>query len=143
MESIFEADLDDVYHYRLSYGGQSPFFHGLQEGKLIASCCTGCGHVWLPFRPVCSHCYADATAKVLNGKAEILTVIKLPMVPGHLEHLGKTVASALVLPDGSDACLKAYFVGDEGELVKGARVEPRYLPKIATIADFYFVPEVA
>ena len=141
MNEVFEAELEDVYRYRLSYGGQSPFFFGLQEGKLMASCCSGCGHVWLPFRPVCSRCYSEAAPKELSGKAEILTVIKLPMVPEHLQHLNRTVASALVLPDGANTCLKAYFVGEETQLVKGARVEAHYLPDPTTIADFYFAPE--
>ena len=51
---IFEVELQDVYNYRLSYGGQSPYFHGLQRKKLVASRCTKCGFVWLPLRPICS-----------------------------------------------------------------------------------------
>lgn len=141
MTDVFEVGLEDVYRYRLSYGGQSPFFFGLAQGKLMASCCSGCGHVWLPFRPICSRCYADAAPQELSGKAEVLTSIKLPMIPDHLKHLNLPVASALVLADGANTCMKAYFVGEEAQLVKGTRVKAHYLPDPATIADFYFMPE--
>ena len=139
-EEIFEVDLEDVYHYRMSYGGQSAYFHGLQNGKLVASRCTNCGHVWLPLRPTCSKCYSDADELVLSGRGEILTIIMLPQVPAHLKHLDQNVATALILPEGADTCIKAFVVGDKAKLGKGARVEARYLPVISTVGDFYFVP---
>ena len=78
---IFEVSLTDTYHYRLSYGGQSPYFHGLQRKQLVASKCSGCGKVWLPLRPVCSKCYAPAEQMVLSGMGTILTSIELPHAP--------------------------------------------------------------
>lgn len=137
---IFEVELEDVYTYRMSYGGQSAYFHGLQGKRLVASKCSGCGFVWLPLRPVCSKCYEPAEQLQLSGKGEILTTIMLPAVPEHLKHLGGRVASALVLADGADTCIKAFVVTDEDALPKGTRVEARYLPEIRTIGDFYFVP---
>lgn len=135
---IFEAELTDVYHYRLSYGGQSPYFKALAEGRLLASKCGQCGFVWVPFRPTCSHCYADAAPLPLSGDGEILTNITLPEVPPHLAHLGAAVASALVRPDGADTCIKTFVVSKDVTFGKGTRVTARFLPIINTIADFYF-----
>jgi len=138
---IFEVELKDVYHYRLSYGGQSRYFYGLQNKRLIASKCSGCGFVWLPFRPICSRCYEEAVEHPLTGQGEILTTILLPSVPAHLAHLGQRVASVLVRPDGADTCIKAFALVDDSGLPKGTRVEARYLPEIRDIGDFYFVRE--
>lgn len=140
-EDIFEVELTDTYHYRLSYGGQSRFFHGLERGQLIASRCTQCGFVWLPMRPICSKCYETATPLPLSGAGEILTSILLPEVPEHLKSLGTQVASALVKPDGADTCMKAFVVSKTGRFARGTRVSARFLPKVQSIADFYFVPE--
>ncbi|NLY64952.1 MAG: hypothetical protein GX070_08365 [Alcaligenaceae bacterium] len=141
-EDIFEVEIKDVYNYRLSYGGQSAYFHGLQAGKMVGSKCTGCGFVWVPLRPVCSHCYETAEEYPLSGKGEILTSILLPQIPEHLRHLNAPVATALVLPEGADTCIKAFVVAHNNvTLGKGTRVKAKYLPKINSIADFYFVPE--
>ncbi|TCM47204.1 hypothetical protein C8J36_11619 [Rhizobium sp. PP-F2F-G48] len=138
---IFEVEIDDVYHYRLSYGGQSPYFHGLQRRELIGSRCTGCGFCWLPLRPICSKCYAESEQLVLSGKGEILTTIMLPNAPEHLKHLGRRVATALIKPDGADTCIKAFVVGKDAYFEKGTRVSAEFLPKIRTIGDFYFTPD--
>ncbi|PLC53962.1 hypothetical protein CR155_11070 [Pollutimonas nitritireducens] len=138
---IFEVELEDVYRYRLSYGGQSAYFHGLQNKTLVASRCSGCGFVWLPLRPICSKCYEPAHEYPLDGKGEVLTVVMLPETPEHLKHLGGRVASALVRPDGADTCIKAFVVTDTEELAYGTRVDARYLSEIRTIGDFYFVPD--
>lgn len=137
---IFEAEIKDVYHYRLSYGGQSPYFHGLKRGRLVASRCSGCGFTWLPLRPICSKCYGEAGQIELNGEGEILTTITLPVAPKHLKHLGGQVATALVKPDGADTCIKAFVVGQEG-FGKGDRVEAKFLGDIKSIGDFYFTPK--
>ena len=138
---IFEVSLTDTYHYRLSYGGQSPYFRGLERGQLVASVCGGCGHVWLPLRPVCSKCYALAAPKVLSGMGTILISIELPDCPEHLKFLKASVSSSLVLPDGADTCIKALVVSRERQFSKGTRVRAEFLPEIQTIADFYFVPD--
>ena len=140
---IFEVSLTDTYHYRLSYGGQSPYFYGLQRKQLIASQCIGCGYVWLPLRPICSKCYAQAEPKVLSGAGTILTSIELPECPAHLQFLQASVSSSLVLADGADTCIKAFVVSQERKFAKGTRVRAEFLPEINTIADFYFVPEPA
>lgn len=140
---IFEVELEDVYRYRLSYGGQSAYFHGLRNKTLIASRCSGCGFVWLPLRPLCSKCYAPASEYPLSGKGEVITTIVLPQAPAHLAHLDAVIATALVRPDGADTCIKAFMVVDENGSPPGTRVQARYLPEIRTIADFYFVPEQA
>jgi len=139
-EDIFEVELEDVYHYRLSYGGQSAFFHGLQNKQLVASRCSGCGFVWIPLRPVCSKCYSDAKKIVLSGYGEILTSVPLQSPPDHLKHLKSMIASTLVLPEGADTCLKAFAVVGESGLQKGTRVKAHFLKDVGTIADFYFAP---
>ena len=137
---LFEVELTDTYHYRMSYGGQSPFFHGLENRQLIAGKCTECGHVWLPLRPICSHCYVKADIVALGNGAELLTSIVLPQVPEHLKHLGAPVASALVRVDGADTCMKVFVVSPDGNFVKGRRLEANFLSNVRTIADFYFTP---
>ncbi len=139
---IFEVELVDTYHYRMSYGGQSPFFRGLENGQLIAGKCTACGRVWLPLRPICSHCYAKAEAVVLSNGGELLTSIVLLHVPEHLKHLGSPVASALVRVDGADTCMKVFVVSPDHNFAKGRRLVARFLPKVGTIADFYFTTDV-
>lgn len=138
---IFEVELTDTYHYRLSYGGQSPFFRGLEERRLVASKCTSCGFVWLPLRPLCSRCYAQATELTLSGGGEILTSIVLPQVPDHLRHLDAPVASALVRADGADTCMKVFVASRGSSFARGTRVKARFLPAVRTIADFYFTPD--
>lgn len=138
---IFEVELTDTYHYRLSYGGQSPFFRGLEERRLVASKCTSCGFVWLPLRPICSRCYAEASEVNLCGGGEILTSIVLPQVPDHLRHLNAPVASALVRPDGADTCMKVFVVSPTSRFARGTKVTARFLPSVRTIADFYFTPD--
>jgi uncharacterized OB-fold protein len=140
-EDIFEVELVDTYHYRMSYGGQSPFFRGLENRKLIGGKCPQCGFVWLPMRPVCSHCYAETELLDLGDHAELLTSIVLPKVPDHLKFLGAPVASALVRIDGADTCMKAFVVSPDGNFAKGTRLAVRYLPQITTIADFFFTTE--
>lgn len=134
----FELELVDTYHYRLSYGGQSPFFRGLEGRRLIASKCGQCGFVWMPLRPVCSNCYGTAEEVVLPGEAELLTSIVLPEVPENLRHLGAPVASALVRVVGADTCMKVFVVSPDGRFEKGMRLKARFLTNVQTIADFYF-----
>lgn len=136
----FEAEIEDTYRYRLSFGGQSPYFHGLRRGKLVAGRCTGCGFVWVPLRPICSGCYEAAEQVELSGRGRILTVIALPTVPDHLRHIGEDVATALVRPDGADTCIKAFVVGPREAVRRDAEVEARFLPSINDIGDFYFTP---
>ena len=136
---IYEVDLTDVYHYKFSYGGQSPYFQGLASGRLVASRCQGCGYTWLPMRKVCSRCYADTNNLELPNQGEILTGLPLPSAPKHLAGLGLPVASALVRVDGADSCIKTFVVSANGTFGKGTRVEARFGPEIKTIADFWFV----
>ena len=135
---IFEVELRDVYNYRLSYGGQSAYFRGLERGKLLASKCTHCGFVWLPFRPTCSKCYNEVDGLELTGEGEILTSLELGAPPPRLRHVKSPVASALIHLDGADTCIKAMVVSRSG-FGKGRRVKAKYMAKIKTIADFYFI----
>ncbi len=136
---IFEVEFRDVYNYRFSYGGQSSYFRGLEEGKLTASKCTNCGFVWCPPRPICSKCYCAAEAIELSGEGEIVTSIELVAPPPRLKHVKLPIASALVKPDGADTCIKAMVVSKTGVFARGTRVRAKFMRKIKTIADFYFV----
>ncbi len=139
-ESIFEVDLTDVYNYRFSYGGQSPYFHGLARGCLVAGRCTSCGFTWLPMRNVCSHCYGETSRVECSGEGEILTGLALPSLPDHAARWpGARIGSALVRVDGTDTCIKAIVVSADGRFAKGTRVKAHFAPEIRTIADFWFV----
>lgn len=138
LNDLFEAEIVDTYRYRLSYGGQSPFFNGLAAGMLVASKCTGCSFVWMPMRPICSNCYEKAEPLVLANRAELLTSIVLPNAPAHLAHLDAPVASALVRIEDADTCMKVFVVMPDGDFRKGRQLVARFLPEVQTIADFYF-----
>lgn len=137
-QNIFEADLTDVYHYKFSYGGQSPYFHGLARGKLVASRCKACGFTWLPMRQVCSRCYGDTTQVELANEGVVLTSLLLPSAPSHLKALGAAVASALVRVDGADTCIKALVMSPSGNFAPGTRVKAHFGREIQTIGDFWF-----
>jgi uncharacterized OB-fold protein len=136
---IFEVEIQDVFNYRFSYGGQSPYFKGLANGKLVASKCTQCGFVWLPLRPTCSKCYANAEVMELSGEGEVLCSLVLVAPPPHLAHIKSPVASSLIRPDGADTCIKAMVVSESGVFAKGTRVKAKFMGEVKTIADFYFV----
>jgi len=136
---IFEVDLKDVFNYRFSYGGQSAYFRGLENGKLVASKCSKCGFVWLPLRPTCSKCYSAAETIELSGEGEVLCSLELMSPPPRLKHIKSPVASALIRPDGADTCIKAMVVSKKGTFAKGTRVKAKFMGKVKTIADFYFV----
>lgn len=137
---IFEVELQDVYNYRFSYGGQSSYFRGLERRELTASECKKCGFTWCPPRPVCSHCYEETGPLKLSGEGGVLVILSLSVMPEQFKNLQGTVYSALIRPDGTDTCIKAFVVSGRNDVVKGARVRAEYFPTIKTIADFYFVP---
>lgn len=136
---IFEVELQDVFNYRFSYGGQSPYFKGLENGKLVASKCSQCGFVWLPLRPTCSRCYSSTEIMDLSGEGEVLCSLELVSPPPHLKHITCPVASSLIRPDGADTCIKAMVVSENGVFNKGTRVKAKFMGEVKTIADFYFV----
>ena len=136
---IFEVELQDVFNYRFSYGGQSPYFKGLENGKLIASKCSGCGFVWLPLRPTCSKCYSTTETMELSGEGEVLCSLVLVAAPPQLAHIKSPVASSLIRPDGADTCIKAMVVSENGVFAKGTRVKAQFKGEVKTIGDFYFV----
>ena len=122
---IFEADIKDVFNYRFSYGGQSEYFRGLENGKLVAS--------------KCSKCYSGTETTELSGEGEVLCSLTLMAPPPRLKHIKSPVASALIRPDGADTCIKAMVVSRKGPVAKGTRVKAKFMGKVKTIADFYFV----
>ncbi|WP_066272056.1 Zn-ribbon domain-containing OB-fold protein [Hydrogenophaga palleronii] len=136
---IFEVDLQDVYNYRFSYGGQSSYFWGLEQGRLVGSKCTGCGFVWLPLRPLCSKCYAQADTLELGTTGEILSALVLTQAPDNLAHIGMPVASALIRVDGADTCIKSMVFSRDANFAKGTRVQAHFRSPVKTIADFHFV----
>lgn len=136
---IFEVALQDVFNYRFSYGGQSAYFRGLSNGKLIASRCPKCNFVWLPLRPTCSRCYSSTDRMELSGEGEVLCSLELLSPPPHMKHIESPIASSLIRPDGADTCIKAMVVSEKGVFAKGTRVRAKFMGDVKTIADFYFV----
>ena len=136
---FFEVELKDVFNYRFSYGGQSAYFRGLERGKLVASRCSKCDFVWLPLRPTCSKCYSITEAVELSGEGEVLCSLELLSPPPRLKHIKSPIASALIRPDGADTCIKAMVVSRTGTFAKGTRVKAKFMGRVKTIADFYFV----
>ena len=59
--------------YTIPVGDLAPYFDALQDGKALASECSGCGHVAFPARTQCGACGdADSKWKPLTGVGQIL-----------------------------------------------------------------------
>jgi uncharacterized protein len=60
------------------------FWEGIDEGRLLAQCCSGCGKLRHPPRPMCPHCQSLESASVaLSGKGKIYSwlISKHPTQP--------------------------------------------------------------
>lgn len=62
-----------ITHYH-SYGGLTPFFKGLSEGKLLGTLCESCRWfggglaIWLPPRVHCPDCWSEMSWVEINAK---------------------------------------------------------------------------
>lgn len=71
----------DITHFH-SYGGLTPFFHGLVQGKLMATRCPQCrdAELWLPPRTHCPDCIEPMRWEPapLEGKVYTHSTVQYP-----------------------------------------------------------------
>lgn len=60
-----------------------PYWDALAEGRLITSCCGGCGRLSFPPKPVCRECWSEAVIwRDLKPAATLYSYTRLHIVPG-------------------------------------------------------------
>ena len=136
--------------YIHSYGGESPFFAGIAEGKLLGTRCDnekcedGYKSINVPFRVHCPDCLEKATAidmtDVANNTARIHTFMICER-SGAFNVLDKPIKFINVEFEGVGTILMSYLLNGDPEI--GMRVVPIFCTKAPTytIVDLAFVPE--
>lgn len=132
-------------HYEIdyihSYAQDSPFFAGLSKGRLLGSCCTGCGYRYATPRSHCMQCghKTEWFDLPLEGTVHTYTICYLGS-----EAFLKEVPFTLILVEfaGVDTFLLSRLVGVRSEEVRiGMPVKARFLRLSKFKAtDVYFVP---
>lgn len=135
--------------YVHSYGGESVFFQGLADGKLIASRCDNpdCetkDSIYMPFRIYCPDCLAKNTPVDITDKARTTSKVHTFMITertGAFNTLKKPVKFINIEFDGVVTILMSYLPVGEPEI--GMRVTPIFRTKnpTYTIIDLAWVPE--
>jgi uncharacterized protein len=130
-----------------TYGGETPFFRGLAEGRLMATRCKtkGCdGNAqgyWLPPRVYCPDCLEKMEwFEVENPKAKVHTFIKVAY-PGAFNRLD--VPSILISVEIEGCATVMMSVLKDAEPKIGLEIEPRFntTHPTFTILDLYWVPK--
>jgi uncharacterized protein len=132
-----------------SYGGESPFFEGLSQGKLMATRCDNpkCetkGSIYQPFRIHCPDCLAKMTPIDMTDIAKKTAKVHTFMVcerSGAFNFLDKPIKFINVEFDGVCTILMSYLA--VGEPKMGMKVVPVFKRQdpTFTILDLCFVPE--
>ena len=135
--------------YVHSYGGESVFFKGLTEGKLIASRCDNpdCetkGTIYMPFRIHCPDCLGKNTNVDITDKAKTTSKVHTFMITertGAFNALKKPIKFINIEFDGVSTILMGYLSVGEPEM--GMKVTPIFRTKnpTYTITDLSWVPE--
>ena len=129
-----------------SYGGESPFFQGLADGKLLGTRCDnpGCeskGSIYIPFRICCPDCLAKMKIVDLTAKAKKAARIYSYIVTsrtGAFNTLKTPIKFIDIEIEGTVTVLKSYMLA--GEPGFGVRVVPVFRTKPTyTIMDLAWV----
>lgn len=130
-----------------TYGGETPFFKGLTQGKLMATKCNtkGCitnnGEAMLPPRVYCPDCLEKMEwVELKNVKAEIYTHITVAY-PGAFNQLDPPCHLISIKIEGVSTMIMSYLKGAEPQI--GLKIEPRFRTAnpTYTILDLYWVPK--
>ena len=123
----------------------SYFFEVMKnEGKLMATRCSGCGKVLLPPRPVCGDCFKPMTEWVEVGPNGTVTGFTSVHFSFYDANLGKErpvpFGSALIRLDGADNDINHFLEeGDVEKIFIGMRVSPIFKEKReGNIGDILF-----
>jgi uncharacterized OB-fold protein len=135
--------------YVHSYGGESVFFKGLAEGKLLASRCDNprCetkGSVYMPFRIHCPDCLGKNTVIDITDLARKTAKVHTFMITertGAFNTLKTPIKFINIEFDGVVTILMGYLSVSEPKI--GMRVVPIFKTKTPTytITDLSWVPE--
>lgn len=135
--------------YIHSYGGEHLFFHGLAQGKLIASRCDNpdCetkGSIYMPFRIHCPDCLGKNTHLDITDLAKKTAKVHTFMIcerSGAFNTLPKPIKFINIEFDGVVTILMSYLSAGEPEI--GMKVVPIFRTKnpTYTIMDLSWVPE--
>lgn len=135
--------------YVHSYGGESVFFQGLADGKLIASRCDNpnCetkGSIYMPFRIHCPDCLGKNTPVDISDKAKKTAKVHTFMTTertGAFNTLKKPIKFINVEFDGVCTILMGYLSAGDSKI--GMRVVPIFRTKnpTYTITDLSWVPK--
>lgn len=155
MSNVDEASLNRpleipervVNDYLYSYGGVSRFFRELMENqRLMAARCQGCGKVWCPPRTRCAECYGTGAWIELAGTGVVLAVTDCYYVPSNYalhRYLRMPYTLALIRLDGADTAIhNTVFTGRQTlhSVRPGDRVRARFREvREGRLTDFYFV----
>lgn len=86
------------------------FFSALRDqGKIIATRCTACDHVYLPPRISCHECFEELHEWVDVGNAGTLMAYTIVREPGMLQALEPPYVLGLIQLDGADTSLVHYL----------------------------------
>jgi uncharacterized protein len=128
-----------------TYGGETPFFIGLTEGRLMAtSCktkgCDGAKGFWLPPRVYCPDCLEKMEwHEVKKPKAKIHTFIKV-LYPGGMNQLEVPCNLVSIEIEGCQTVMMSVLKDGEPDI--GLAVEPRFNTHNPSfnILDLWWVP---
>ena len=122
-------NLEWTQRYKHSLGKYSRFFLALEEGKFLATRCSGCQQTWSPPRPACPTCLQPTAWVELTGQGELVSWSVLHYAPKMLaDSLSTPYVLAYVRLDGADT-LFAHLLQFEGafsELRHGLPVQVAY-----------------
>ncbi len=132
-----------------SYGGETPFFRGLTEGRLLATKCTNpvCdpagveGQVFLPPRVYCPDCLEKMEwIDVTNWKGKVHTHITVKY-PGAFNRLELPCHLISVEIEGVSTIMMSVLRDADPEI--GLEIEPRFntVHPTYSILDLYWVPK--
>lgn len=134
----------EITHYH-TYGGLSPFFQGLIEGKLLGTRCTSCANaqIWLPPRVDCPDCWSKMTWQEVNTNEAKVYTYSVTNYPG--AGFKATVPCPLIsleIPGVYTKFMSYLSEYGEGEPYIGMKVKPKFRTKkpTYTILDISWVP---
>lgn len=130
----------DITHFH-SYGGLTPFFRGLEAGKLMATRCTRCkgAQSWLPPRVHCPDCLEPTEwhEAPLEGRVYTFSTVQYPGMGFKL-----TTPCPLISVELPGVCTKLMSYLQEGEPYVGMPIRAvfRREQPTHTILDLAWVP---
>ena len=142
LQPMVIKNVKDYFHIH-TYGGLSPFFHGLREGKLLGTRCSdaSCGEkrIFLPPRTECPDCLSQMAWVEAPLVGEIYTHTEV-LYPGAGFKLTTPCPLISVSLDG--VCTKLMSYLKEGEPKIGMKIKAVFNTKnpTNTILDLAWVP---